>query len=442
MRSLIVIIGLVLSGCGFSALAALPPSDPSGDWTSEGDPSNNEPLELCAPVKNLHCGDRVFGDTSDFNYGTTDVFDSYPVAPGNYAGAEIAYAFTAETTTSAELRFVDPAPSVLDLDIFILSSAANTCRADAAIARGFNDISLDALEGHTYYVVVDGSVDNEGAFELELVCDGDESDEDPFDFVPEVPQQIQCDQDRVTGEAYETLIALTELSSSETIYSTFERIDRIASIFETCGDTWGLFPTTYRHITRRIIEAIDNREIEDTEWGHAIVLDFAGRYFEALQQALSGERPSYAWEQYYYLANQPDVSRTRTVVVAMIAHLTLDLPHALVAIDSTEEDEDDYYVLGELMIEIVDDFLADLRTYYDTDAEDLLNGFFFGDWIDGVYGEDTTITLNYQTIRAKAWNNRWLLQQPWGGWTANGEIYAAFWAMDGVLATLDAAGTI
>ena len=110
--------------------------------------------------------------------------------------------------------------------------------------------------------------------------------------------------------------------------------------------------------------------------------------------------------------------------------------------DGNEEDEDDYYVLGELMIEIVDDFLADLRTYYNTDAEDILNGFFFGEWIDGAYGEDTTITLNYQTIRAKAWNRRWLLQQPWGGWAANSEIYCAFWAIDGILATLDAAGTI
>ena len=99
-------------------------------------------------------------------------------------------------------------------------------------------------------------------------------------------------------------------------------------------------------------------------------------------------------------------------------------------------------MLGELMIEIAPDFIDDLRSYYDTDPEDLLNGFFFGNWVDGAFGEDTMITLNYQTIRTKSWNNRWVLQQWWGGWVANSEIYTAFWTIDGVLATLDAAGTI
>ena len=231
---------------------------------------------------------------------------------------------------------------MLNLDLFVLESSNNSCTADSAIHRGFNDLSFEVIEGRTYYIVVDGSEENEGAFELDLLCDGDEPEDDSLSFVPEVPQQVQCNQERVAGESYETLLELTELTSNETIYSTFARIDRIASLFESCGDTWGLFPTAYRHITRRIIQAIESQEIEDTEWGHDIVLDFAGRYFEALQQALLGGTPSYAWEQYYYLASNADVSRTRTVLVAMIAHLTLDLPHALVAINSTEEDEDDY----------------------------------------------------------------------------------------------------
>ena len=89
----------------------------------------------------------------------------------------------------------------------------------------------------------------------------------------------------------------------------------------------------------------------------------------------------------------------------MVAHLTLDLPYSLVAIDSTEDHKDDYLMLGELMIAIAPDFIDDLRYYYDTDAEDVLNGFFLGDWVDGAFGEDTTITLNYQTIRTKSWNN-------------------------------------
>ena len=251
-----------------------------------------------------------------------------------------------------------------------------------------------------------------------------------------------CVGEVISSEAIEQMLELTSTTAAEDIYSIYTRIDNIASLFEDCGDPWGMFPTTYRHITNRIIQAIETGEIEDQDWARRIVLDFASRYLSNLQLALTGEEPSYAWAQYYYLADNPEASRTRAVVVAMVAHLTLDLPYSLVAIETTENHKDDYFVLGELMIEITPDFIEDLRVYYDTDAEDILNGFFFGEWVDGVYGQDTTITLSYQTIRTKSWNNRWLLEQSWGGWIAASEIYTAFWTIDGVLATLDAAGTI
>jgi len=251
-----------------------------------------------------------------------------------------------------------------------------------------------------------------------------------------------CNGHFISAEAAEEMYYLTQISDNETIYTTYDRIDGIATLFEACGDPWGMFPTTYRHITNRIIEAIEDKEIEDTQWGKDIVLDFASRYFDNLQKALTNDEPSYAWAQYYYLADQDDVSRTRAVVVAMVAHLTLDLPYAMVEIGTTEDHEDDYFVLGELMIEITPDFLDELLYYYDTDAEDILNGFFFGNWVDGSFGEDTTITLSYQTIRTKSWNNRWYLEQWWGVLIAETEIYTSFWTIDGVLATLDAAGTI
>lgn len=251
-----------------------------------------------------------------------------------------------------------------------------------------------------------------------------------------------CNEGMISPEVARDMISLADISSEESVYSIYDRIDGIASLFENCGDPWGMFPTTYRHITSRIIEAIENEEIEDQEWGRQIVVDFASRYMINLQLALLGEEPSYAWSQYYYLADHPKASRARAVVIAMVAHLTLDLPYSLVEIETAEHHKDDYFVLGELMIEITPDFIEDLRYYYDTDTEDLLNGFFLGDWVDDVYGQDTTITLSYQTIRTKSWNNRWYLEQWWGVWIAETEIYTAFWTIDGVLATLDASGKI
>ena len=263
-----------------------------------------------------------------------------------------------------------------------------------------------------------------------------------FDTVANLDPDRLCSNGTLSREGVGTMLPLTQPGRDETIYTTYNRIDGIATLFETCGDPWGLFPTTYRHITRRIIQAIENREIQDTDWGHRIVVDFAGRYLAALESALTEEEPSYAWRQYYYLADQDDVSRTRAVVVAMVAHLTLDLPYSLVEIETTEDHRNDYFVLGELMIEITPDFIQDLRDFYDTDTEDFLTGFMVGDCVDEIWGEDTTITFSYQTIRTKSWNNAWYLKQWWGGPIADGEIYTAFWTIDGVLATLDATGAI
>ena len=251
-----------------------------------------------------------------------------------------------------------------------------------------------------------------------------------------------CSGDRLSSYGAEQVIRFTERTDDETIYSTYDRIDIIAGLFEECGDPWGMFPTTYRRITARGLDAVANDEFIDPDWARRIIVDFAGRYMDNLALAMSGKQPSWAWKHYYYLADRDDVSRTRAVVVGMVAHLTLDLPHSLVAIDSNEDHEEDFFTFGEMMIEVSDLLIDDLYFYYGAESGDLLNGFFFGDWIDGAFGEETTITLSYQTIRTKSWNNMWLLGHWSSSWIADSEIYMAFWTIDGVLATLDATGVI
>ena len=205
-----------------------------------------------------------------------------------------------------------------------------------------------------------------------------------------------CSDGRLSREGVMKMLPLTQPGQEETIYTTFDRIDGIAELFEVCEDPWGMFPTTYRHITRRIIQAIETEEIEDTDWGRRIVVDFAGRYLAALESALIGEEPSYAWRQYYYLADQADVSRTRAVVVAMVAHLTLDpsLPPSWRS--------------------------RPPRTT--------------GMTLEDHGTTDTTITF-VPDHSDKSWNNAWTIQQ-WWGTSCRAEIYTAFWSIDGVLATL------
>lgn len=310
----------------------------------------------------------------------------------------------------------------------VFSALASGCFAPLEVDRG-------PAEG---MVLAAGTVGDDAASDpdtLDAIVSGAESRSTD-------DEEFRCAGGVISASAADEVIELTRTGPDEDIYTTYDRIDRIAGIFEECGDPWGMFPTAYRHITARGVRAVEGGEFRNPAWARRIIVDFAGRYLLNLRLALTGEAPSWAWAHYYMLADKPDVSRTRAVLVAMVAHLTLDLPHSLVAIGTTEDDREDFFVFGEMMIEVADDFILELDEVYEADTHDILNGFFFGRWVDGAFGTDATITLSYQTIRTKSWNNRWLLEQSWGGWVADTEIYTAFWAIDGVLATLDAAGTI
>lgn len=281
--------------------------------------------------------------------------------------------------------------------------------------------------------------------------DTDQSEEtilidEVVDVEPQNEQSISdtvelCSDGVISPEAVELMIDLSQPHEDDDIYLTYARIEGIAELFEACSDPWGLFPTTYKHITGRGIEAIEDGEFEHPEWAEDIILDFAGRYLQNLHAVLTRGEPSWAWGRYYELADRDDVSKTRSVMVAMSAHLLLDLPHSLAEIGTTEAHKEDFFYFGDIMIEVSDDLVEDLRTVYDTDAEDILNGFFFGNWIDNAYGNETMITLSYQTIRTKSWNNRWYLQNNMG-WIASAEIYSSFWTIDAVLRSLDGADII
>ncbi len=138
----------------------------------------------CAPVAWLQCGEVVSGDTADVNSGTTTVIDGYPVAVGNYGGPEIAYAFRPTHTETVDWKLVDPEPSVLNHDLFVLEAGDGTCAAANAVERGFNDVSFEVEAGKTYFLLVDGIDGAAGPFAAELECTGSEEGEE----LPEPPQ--------------------------------------------------------------------------------------------------------------------------------------------------------------------------------------------------------------------------------------------------------------
>ena len=124
----------------------------------------------CAPVAWLACGDGWSGSTADPNAGATNVIDFWDVAVGNYRGPEIALAFRPGTSGEATVRFVNPDPNEVNLDVFVIRGS-DECRSEDVFGRGFNSLDFEATGGQTHFLVVDGFDGDAGAFELELECD-------------------------------------------------------------------------------------------------------------------------------------------------------------------------------------------------------------------------------------------------------------------------------
>ncbi len=195
-RLLSALLALPLGGCELAASAAtVPPTAPSeyaaGGPTDDGTPRADE----CSPVAQIECGGVVSADTADFNHGATWEVDSYPVAVGRFDGPEIAYALEAPATGDVTFRLVDPVPTFVDHDVFVLRSSDGACRGEDAVARGANGVTVELTAGESVYVVVDGYDGAMGGFTLAVDCDGVEAGgagEPPADEPPADASDPDC----------------------------------------------------------------------------------------------------------------------------------------------------------------------------------------------------------------------------------------------------------
>jgi len=138
----------------------------------EGEVEDDDRAE-CSPVGLITCGQVVGLDTSDSNSPTTDAMDDYSCRVGNYRGAEAAWEFLASQSGDYRWELVDPRPTVLDKDVFVLSGSNGICQSSACLAEdgyGPNGVTFKAESGRRYYLVVDGYNGEVGPFQARLVC--------------------------------------------------------------------------------------------------------------------------------------------------------------------------------------------------------------------------------------------------------------------------------
>jgi hypothetical protein len=162
---------LLMLACNDPELVALNDDDSADPEDPTPDDLPDDLAELadgCEPIAWVECGVSVLGDSGDPDFGRTDAIDFWPVSQGNYRGPEVAYAWEAEFTGSVTWRMLHPRPTEVDHDLFVLN---DTCSADSATARGFNDVVFSVTEGEIVLLVLDGYNGDIGEYEALLECD-------------------------------------------------------------------------------------------------------------------------------------------------------------------------------------------------------------------------------------------------------------------------------
>lgn len=206
MRStlpILILLPALLGNSSCEAPAAAGPLPEPGDSVDLAGGDEDVWADACFPSFGLRCGDALGGDTLDPNSGYTDVIDHWDLAIGDYSGPEVAYWYDSDFGGPTTFSLLDPAPSEMNQDLFVLE-ASNGCHSPAAIARGFNSVTFEAEAGRRYYLVVDGYNGDAGAFEVQLDCERTA----PVELVepaPEAPSGCLFGADVAAGESADWL---------------------------------------------------------------------------------------------------------------------------------------------------------------------------------------------------------------------------------------------
>ena len=291
----------------------------------------------------------------------------------------------------------------------------------------------------------DGEVREEAKLVHSLTCDEIQT---TIDFLPMCASlDMNCNVDNACGSQgltagdWNNILSATDLESLETIYDVEERIILLEELFTDNADVRGTFPTVYRPITELAVASIEDGVFEHQSWTEALVVSFAARYLDNLRGHLLATEITNSWSRYYDLSFDCSASPLRVGSVGIVVHLVVDLPKTLAEIESTEEHQADFETFGLSLVEATPEIIDELGLHYGVNAEPFFTGFFLGDWVDGAFGEDTTTTFVFQSIRQKAWTNGQYLQD-WRWSIAEGDIWGFWHFAEGVLATMDATGSI
>ncbi len=123
----------------------------------------------CTSAYSLTCGEEDRWSTS--NFGATDVLDTYTCTSWDESGPEYIYEFIAPYSGQVTVALSELDTGV-DLDMLVLDESGGVCASDNCIGVGSLSVTFSAVQGETYYLVVDGYQGAEGNYTINVNCAG------------------------------------------------------------------------------------------------------------------------------------------------------------------------------------------------------------------------------------------------------------------------------
>lgn len=190
--------------------------------------------------------------------------------------------------------------------------------------------------------------------------------------------------------------------------SIAEVLGAMRTIDGTCVDGDGLkwFNWLYLQVTGAVEARVNSGGFTDAAWLTELDVQFAGLYFGALKEFLTGGRCAECWEVMFASRGNAQIARIQFALSGINAHINHDLPEAIVATcqaTSTvpqhgSQQYNDYTSLNATLDGIINS------------AKQTLNVRLPGDPLPAVsHLEDTIAAWSVSAAREKAWNNAEIL---------------------------------
>jgi hypothetical protein len=251
----------------------------------------------------------------------------------------------------------------------------------------------------------------------------------------------KLNQWQLSDEHFNELLELCDTNTLHTYEDFQTRLNRILEIFVDYQDPRGAFPSVYKAITDAGLTSLteDAAIYENSQFAYDFGLHFSKSYLKFLKLHLLNELLEHHWELYYrYCKEQKHI--TRLVVEGINAHVSIDLPRSLAAVDVVRENKNDWILFGERVVEVVPEFLEKLEQDYGADASGIFNVYILGDMVDQFLGEGSMISIGFNLLRLDAFENAIRMQDPDKTIFIERKMEKSFYEREGMIDMLDRMG--